>query len=236
MRGAVPWESPSPGRNRYAIARWEIDPRRTALLLVDLQEGHTRTDVGWGPRLQNGHPEIAAYYYARLEATVLPNVRRLVAFARSEGLQVIFTRHGAQLPGGRDLTPWHWQAQRERQGGTGRFPRGSAEYALRAEWAPTEADLVLDKNTLSPFNSTPLDQCLRNIGLENLLIAGRLTNAAVESTARSAGDRGFNAMVVEDACAAFHPSEHEASLRLASWWVRKTTEAAIAEHAALLAR
>lgn len=232
MRGAVPWESPRPGR--YAIARWEIDPRRTALLLVDLQEGHTQRDLGWGARLEASHSEIAAYYYGRLEATVLPNVRRLLAFARSEGLQVVFTRHGAQLPGGRDLIPWHWQAQRERQGGAGLLRRGSPEYALRAEWAPREEELVLDKNTLSPFNATPLDQCLRNTGVENLLLAGVLTNAAVESTARNAGDRGFNAMVVEDACATFHPYEHEASLRLASWWVRKTSEEAIAEHSALL--
>ena len=78
---------------------------------------------------------------------------------------------------------------------------------------PLLEELVLDKNSLNPFNSTGLGQFLKSMGLENLVITGVLTNAAVESTARTGGDRGYNVMVAEDACAAYNQAEHEAAFK-----------------------
>jgi nicotinamidase-related amidase len=44
------------------------------------------------------------------------------------------------------------------------------------------------------------------------VVTGVLTNAAVESTVTDAGDRGYNAILVEDGCA------------VSRWWVVKTTD------------
>jgi nicotinamidase-related amidase len=50
-----------------------------------------------------------------------------------------------------------------------------------------------------------------------------LTNVAVETAARDAGDCGYNAIGVEDACAAYTELEHSESMNSASWWVSKST-------------
>ena len=56
------------------------------------------------------------------------------------------------------------------------------------------------------------------------MVTGVLTNAAVESTVTDAGDRGYNAILVEDGCAVYRHKEHEDALANARWWVVKTTD------------
>ncbi len=73
-------------------------------------------------------------------------------------------------------------------------------------------ELVIDKNASSPFNGTGIDQLLRNMDLETLVMAGMATDMCGECTARDAADRGYNVIVVEDAVATFFPEHHRASL------------------------
>ncbi|HZP34952.1 MAG TPA: isochorismatase family protein [Methylomirabilota bacterium] len=49
-------------------------------------------------------------------------------------------------------------------------------------------------------------------GVETLVITGVLTDACVESSARPAAERGFQVVVVDDACAAWEEGFHAASL------------------------
>ncbi len=99
---------------------------------------------------------------------------------------------------------------------------------------PRPDELVLERITLSPSNGTALDQYLRNMCVENLVVAGVLTDAAVETTARDAGDRGYNVIVVDDACAALAPAHHAAAFDHASWYVVKTTAEVLDQLGALL--
>ncbi len=220
MGAKIPWEPPRPGR--HTLTEWEIEPLRTALLVLDMQRGYVDPAVGMGPALLR-FPQVHGYYYARLSGTVLPNILRLRDFFRGHGLRVVYTRMGLQLPGGRDLPPWSWRVSQVGRPEGNLFPKGSPEYEIIPELAPPPEELVLDKNSASPFSSSPLDQNLRNMGVENLVITGLLTNVAVEGAARDAGDRGFNAMTAEDACAAYGPEEHADALTGASGWVVKTT-------------
>ena len=50
MRGKIPWQRAREGR--YVIPEWEIEPRATALLLLDLQVAHLDPDRGLGRRLR----------------------------------------------------------------------------------------------------------------------------------------------------------------------------------------
>ena len=222
MRAKIPWDRPS--ADRFTITDWEIDPARTALIIVDAQQCYVDPGKGVGPLLQQEYPDIYGYYYPRLAETVIPNILRLQDFFRGNDLAVIYTRMGFQLPGARDLPPWNWRATQLRGHDGNFFPRGSQEYELVAELKPLPHELVLDKNSMGPFASTALDQLLRNMGIENLVVTGVLTNVAVESTARDAGDRGYNPITVEDAIAAYRPAEHEDTLANASWWVVKSTD------------
>jgi len=72
--------------------------------------------------------------------------------------------------------------------------------------------LVIDKNSSSPFNSTGIDQLLRNMGVTSLIITGMATDMCVETTSRDAADRGYHVIVVEDAVATFFAEHHRAAL------------------------
>ena len=78
--------------------------------------------------------------------------------------------------------------------------------------APRGGELVIDKNTSSAFNSTGIEWLLRNKGIETLIFGGMATDMCVEATARDAADRGFNAVIAEDAAATFFERHHRAAL------------------------
>ena len=80
---------------------------------------------------------------------------------------------------------------------------GSFEHEIVDELAPLPGELVLDKNASSPFNGTGIDQLLRNLGVETLVLVGVATDMCVETTGRDAADRGYNVIVAEDATATY---------------------------------
>lgn len=77
-----------------------------------------------------------------------------------------------------------------------------------------EGDLEVVKRTIGGFQGTGLDGLLRGRGVNTLVFGGIATNLGVESTARAAGDLGYDLVFVEDAMAALTAAEHEASVRL----------------------
>lgn len=77
-----------------------------------------------------------------------------------------------------------------------------------------DGDLEIVKRTIGGFQGTDLDERLRERGITTLVFGGIATNLGVESTARAAGDLGYDLVFVEEAMAAFTSAEHEASVRL----------------------
>lgn len=77
-----------------------------------------------------------------------------------------------------------------------------------------DGDVEIVKRTIGGFQGTGLDDRLRELGVTTLVFGGIATNLGVESTARAAGDLGYDLVFVEDAMAAFTAAEHEASVRL----------------------
>ncbi|WP_367319813.1 isochorismatase family protein [Streptomyces sp. HUAS ZL42] len=77
-----------------------------------------------------------------------------------------------------------------------------------------DGDIEIVKRTIGGFQGTGLDDHLRQRGITTLLFGGITTNLGVESTARAAGDLGYELVFVEDAMSAFTGAEHEASVRL----------------------
>jgi nicotinamidase-related amidase len=77
-----------------------------------------------------------------------------------------------------------------------------------------EGDMEVVKRTIGGFQGTGLDDLLRRRGVTTLVFGGIATNLGVESTARAAGDLGYDLVFVEDAMAALTGAEHEASVRL----------------------
>ena len=193
---------------------FEVDWSRAGLIVVDYQNYSSNPACGIIHMLRERFPDIAEYYVPRIRYT-LTNTRRLLDAFRLAEREVVFTRHGALLPDGRDLILRRRIRDRSSIEFTERptlWSRGSFEHDVVSELAPIDDELVIDKNASSPFNGSGVDQLLRNLGIETLVVAGMATDMCVETTARDAADRGYSVIVVEDAVATFFAEHHQAAL------------------------
>jgi nicotinamidase-related amidase len=214
--------SPNPIDSPQTLPNWvlpwpsfEVDWNHAGLLIIDYQNYSSDPESGFARMLVDKFPEVAAYYIPRLTQVTIPNTRRLLDAFRKCERQVVFTRHGPLLPDGRDMIARRRKRDADSAETTERptlWAKGSYEHEVIAELAPLEHELVLDKNAASAFNSSAIDQMLRNLRIESLVITGMATDMCVETTARDAADRGFNVIVVEDAVATFDPEHHRHAL------------------------
>ena len=73
-------------------------------------------------------------------------------------------------------------------------------------------DMVLEKRRFSAFFKTDLDQTLRTLGIDCILVCGITTHVCVLATALDALSNDFSAIILEDACAAPSKETHRAVL------------------------
>ncbi|MEB3200584.1 MAG: isochorismatase family cysteine hydrolase [Synechococcaceae cyanobacterium] len=169
---------------------------RTALLLVDLQEGTC------GLAQAQQRPAFLSLFRQR----ALPGLQQALACSRRRGHEVIHTVIANLTADGRDRSADY------NRGGMG-FPPGSFEAGVIPELAPRADELVLPKSSSSPFSSTTLDYLLRNMGITRLVVAGILTDQCIDHTVKDAADRGYAVVCLQDACMAESLERHEAALR-----------------------
>jgi nicotinamidase-related amidase len=96
------------------------------------------------------------------------------------------------------------------------FWPGQVGAEFQPQLAPTPTEHVVEKNVPDAFLNTGLERWLRVRGIERLVIAGVSTNISVESTVRTAGSLGFQAIVVSDATFAFDKPDYAGVLRSAA--------------------
>lgn len=89
---------------------------------------------------------------------------------------------------------------------------GSWDARIVREIKVEKGDFVIEKNRYSSFFNTNLESQLRNLGVENLLVAGVVTNMCVETTVRDAVQRDFRVFLVADACGAVDAAMHAATI------------------------
>ena len=112
------------------------------------------------------------------------NIATLIAAWRKAGALVVHVHHISAHPSGH----FRW-------GTPGRTPKPEAQ--------PLPSDRVYAKRVNSAFIGTSLERDLRAIGIGTLAIVGLTTNHCISTTARMAGNLGFETLVVADATAAF---------------------------------
>ena len=83
--------------------------------------------------------------------------------------------------------------------------------AIKAVVAPQGAEPVIRKQVNSAFIGTDLDSRLRKAQIHSLVIVGLTTDHCVSSTARMAGDLGYDTVVVADATAAHEQRSYDGS-------------------------
>merc|ERR1719465_218706 len=77
---------------------------------------------------------------------------------------------------------------------------------------PKEGDVVVKgKKGLDAFPNTTLEAELVKAGIETVAVCGFLTNCCVESTVRTACEKGFNVVALTDVCATTSEEGHNAA-------------------------
>ncbi|HVS86557.1 MAG TPA: cysteine hydrolase family protein [Gaiellaceae bacterium] len=106
----------------------------------------------------------------------------LLAAWREHGAPVVHVRHESAEP-------------------EGIFRRGTDAYEFKPEAQPLDGEPVVEKTVNSGFIGTDLEQRLRDAGADTVVIAGLTTNHCCSTTARMAGNLGFETWLVSDATA-----------------------------------
>ena len=164
------------------------------------------------PATQAKHP----FYYEAVTLRAVPNQVRILAAARAAGCEVIYTVIEALTRDGRDRSLDHKLSDIL-------VPRGSPLARIIAAVAPGEDDIVLPKTSSGVFNSTNIDYVLRNLGIENLIVVGFVTDQCVDMAVRDGADRGYYVTCVGDACAAYSEERHAGALRAFGGYCRVVT-------------
>ena len=193
----------------------EIQPKKTTLIVVDMQKYQVQKDFIAYKAMNTVTPGILDYFVSEVEKKVTPNLRTLINFCHEVEIPIIYTKFSSFMPDGSDLSKSAKYLNKIAKNllGDVAFPYISHPGSdIIDELKPEDRDLVLQKNTSGTFISTRLDSFLRNMNIETVLVSGVVTNFCVESTAREAGDYGFQVVIVEDCCAAWSPEIHQATL------------------------
>jgi nicotinamidase-related amidase len=86
---------------------------------------------------------------------------------------------------------------------------------IQSAVSPTSTEPIYRKHVNSAFIGTNLENDLRQSSIDTLVIVGLTTNHCVSTTARMAGNLGFNTFVVSDATASFARPALDGSMRSA---------------------
>jgi nicotinamidase-related amidase len=177
-----------------------IDPRRTALLTIDLQNDFLHPQGAYGRAGQT------AEAIAALPARIAP----LASALRAKGGTYVSAQFTlVPGPGGEPLIAPHLKALRPFLG-KGDFAPGAWGHALVDALAP--ADYTVEKVAYSAFYQTRLEYILRALGIDRLIVGGIVTNGGVASSLRDAHLRNIETVMLTDGCAAFRADVHEATL------------------------
>lgn len=160
------------------------DPRRTALLVYDMQ-------IGICSQIREG-------------ARIIERCAVALAAARRAGMRVVFTRHlscPTDWMGTTQLrTAMAWQRTADPEAVKSWFLRGAPSSDVVPELRPSADELVLDKLSMSAFEGTPLSYVLKDCDILGFAIAGIALEIGIEPTVRHATDLGFVPIVLADAC------------------------------------
>lgn len=158
----------------------ELDPKTTALVLIDLQNGI-----------------MARQTQPYSTAEVARRASRLAAAFRGKGALVVYVRvdiaNFLRLPF--DQPSFDPNAAPP--------PDSASEIAHAAGMQP--GDVLVTKRHWGAFAGTDLEQKLCERGVGTVVIGGVATNMGVESTVRQGTGLGFAFVVAEDVCATFTP-------------------------------
>ncbi|GGJ27047.1 isochorismatase family protein [Neoroseomonas lacus] len=178
-----------------------LDAARTALVVIDMQNGYMRADVG--------------HSCVPTASLIVPTINRLATSLRDAGGSVFWVQNASDERSREEWSVLEEQASPARRAARIRsMTPGSPGHAFWPELDIRDGDAIVPKHRYSAFiaGASDLEARLRAQGIDTVLIAGTLTNVCCESSARDAMMLNFRTVMVADANAAMTDAEHNASL------------------------
>lgn len=205
----------------FTLARTYIPPVRVGgsglgLVIVDMQYSDASTDEGFGLALSRIEPGSMDYFNTRNETVVVPNIARLVEAFRAREIPIVYVCVGSDYRDLRDMPRRHreWIRRIERESGVDDILWSqNPAYAVRREFAPREKDTIVKKTAFGAFTSSTLDETLRSLELDTLVIVGIATNCCVSTTVRDAADTGYGVVIVEECTGDYDQITHDVAIR-----------------------
>uniref|UniRef100_A0A7N0TFN0 Isochorismatase-like domain-containing protein n=1 Tax=Kalanchoe fedtschenkoi TaxID=63787 RepID=A0A7N0TFN0_KALFE len=169
---------------KYETRRRSPDPKKSVLLVIDVQN-----------------------HFTAIAKPILPHLLATIHLCRTASIPIIFTRHCHKSPADYGMLGEWWKKDLIIDGTYDAQLMPEIEAARRKE-----GDDVVEKNTYSAFQNTKLEERLRGMGVEEVIVAGVMTNLCCETTAREAFVKGFRVFFSTDATATLNQELHEATL------------------------
>jgi nicotinamidase-related amidase len=164
-----------------------VDPNTTAVVLIEYQNDFTSE----GGALHEAVKGVMG------ETGMMDNTRRVVDEARRAGATIVHAPISF-APGVVD---------------SGAFVKGSWGAEICDQMAPQEGDIVVEgKRGLDTFATTNIDFVLRSREISTVVLGGFLTNCCVESTMRTAYEKGYDVITLTDCTAATSAEEQSAAI------------------------
>jgi ureidoacrylate peracid hydrolase len=179
----------------------DLDPAKTALVVVDMQNAFMLPGVG--------------HSVCDEAREIVPNINRLARSLRQSGGIVVWIKTLFTEASLKEWSNSYAMLRPERKAKRiEALSKGGKGYELWSALEVEPRDLMVDKQRFSAFlpESSNIAPVLRGRGIDTVLITGTVTNVCCESSARDAMMMNFKTIMVTDGNAAANDAEHNATL------------------------
>jgi len=132
--------------------------------------------------------------------SIIPNIKREIDKARKEGYPVIY------------VCDAHDEDDDEFKIWPHHCVKGTKGAEVVEELKPSDGDIVVEKTRYSGFFNTNLDEILKDLGVEQLIVTGLVTNICVMYTVADAVSRGYKVVVPKDCIIGLDEDGHKFGL------------------------
>jgi nicotinamidase-related amidase len=200
-------------RTTYSTLEEILDPRHSAVLVIDQQKDFTDPDGYYARGLKRDTTPLRA---------LTEPINALTAAARKCGVPVIFTQFVIGEGFRSDSSLWlamHAAAGLKSLDQQFYTMENTPGAAFADGLVVEQGDTVVRKYRASAFHGTSLDVQLRARGVTTLVITGQVGEGCVETTVRQARDMDYWTVLVPDAIGTLQPDLYDGIL---SNWKRRT--------------
>ena len=163
---------------------FEIDPKETALIIVDMQKGF----------VDEGHCFFTPQAHAQI-----PLIADFKKFCNEVGIPVFMSVFAQDKDYHNDH---YWFRNKERgllnEDGSCKLRLGTDDCEMTKALEPVGDDVVFTKYTYSCFSHTELETWLKKKRIRTVIICGTCTDWCVDSTIRDAYHKDYNVVVLAD--------------------------------------